>query len=239
MARLDGLVVHLIDMPSSQKSREPVISLREEQKRLTRRRLLEAAQSVFSNSGYVNATVDDIVAGAGASRATFYLHFSSKLDVLFEVSAAVTKDTADYYAALDEGLADGSRAALKAAVADIVSWFEDHSGLMQAWGEAAMVEPEVARKGRQRMEEFFQAMPHLQGSWPASLQDHARLRLSLFFMQLERFFQRHAVMGEWDAPRELLVDVLTDVWAVGFYPAASASAPARKRPAKATRTASG
>ncbi|HVA43858.1 MAG TPA: helix-turn-helix domain-containing protein [Acidimicrobiales bacterium] len=216
-------------MRSNEHARAPVISLREEQKRLTRRRLLDSAHEVFSAKGYVAATVDDIVAGAGASRATFYLHFSSKLEILFEVSAAVTDETAEYYATLDEALAEGSRASLEAAIDGIIGWFEEHSGLMQAWGEAAMVEPEVARKARHRVEEFFDAMPYLRSSWPKARQEQARLRLSLFLMQLERFFQRLAVMGEWDAPRKVLVEVLADVWSEGFLPASSSAAPARKR----------
>jgi AcrR family transcriptional regulator len=227
-------------MRSSQKARPPVISLREEQKRLTRHRLLESARDVFSTKGYVNATVDDIAAGAGASRATFYLHFSSKLEILFEVSAAVTEDTTQYYAGLDEALADASRASLRSAIDRIISWFEEHSGLMQAWGEAAMVEPEAARRGRHRVEEFFDAMPHLRASWPKKRQDQARLRVSLFLMQLERYFQRHAVMGEWDAPRDLFIDVLTDVWAAGFLPpAATALAANGKRTPRRSAATSG
>lgn len=206
-----------------------VISLREEKKRLTRRRLLDSARYVFATKGYVNATVDDIAAGAGASRATFYLHCSSKLEMLFEVSATVTDDTAHYYATLDAALAEGSRSSIEAAIDAIIGWFEANSGLMQAWGEAAMVEPEVARRSRHRIEEFFEAMPYLRSSWPASKHEQARLRLSLFLMQLERFFQREAVMGEWDAPREVLLEVLTDVWSSGFFRPASSAEPASKR----------
>lgn len=224
-------------MPSNDRSRQPVLSLREEQRLLTRRRLLESARDVFATKGYVNATVDDMAAGAGASRATFYLHFPSKLEILFDVSAAVTDNTARYYAALDEALAQGSRAALETALDEIITWFEAHSGLMQAWGEAAMVEPEVARRGRHRIEEFFDAMPYLRASWPPSQQEKARLRLSLFVMQLERFFQRHAVAGEWDAPRDVLLDVLTDVWSVGFFPPAASATATRKRSSKRTSSA--
>jgi AcrR family transcriptional regulator len=57
-------------------------TLRDAQKADTRRRLLEAARNVFYREGYYGATVDQIVAEAGASRPTFYLHFKDKEEVL-------------------------------------------------------------------------------------------------------------------------------------------------------------
>src|ERR1700730_10309979 len=55
-----------------------VMTLRGEQKRLTRRKLMESAAQLFKRKGYARTTIDDIVAGAGASRGTFYLYFPSK-----------------------------------------------------------------------------------------------------------------------------------------------------------------
>lgn len=57
-------------------------NLREDQKALTRRRLLDAARDVFYAQGYRVATVDQIVAVIGASRQTFYHHFAGKEAIL-------------------------------------------------------------------------------------------------------------------------------------------------------------
>lgn len=57
-------------------------SLREDQKALTRKRLLDAARDVFYSYGYRVATVDQIVAVIGASRQTFYHYFAGKEAVL-------------------------------------------------------------------------------------------------------------------------------------------------------------
>lgn len=46
-----------------------------------RSELLLAARDVFAEKGYAAATVDDIVARAGAARGTFYLYFKDKRDV--------------------------------------------------------------------------------------------------------------------------------------------------------------
>lgn len=205
-----------------------LVSLREQQKQLTRQRLLESALEVFSSKGYVNTTVDDLVASAGASRATFYLHFSSKIDILVKASTIATEDTPALYAALDEALADGSRAALEAAIDGIMSWFEAHNGLMQAWVEAAMESPDLRRKDRYLLDKFFDAMPYVRSTWPPSREEQARLRLYLFVQQFERFFQNHAATGKWDFPRDVLIGVLADLWSVGFFPPASSAEPARK-----------
>lgn len=52
---------------------------------MTRSLLLKAGLAAFLEKGYVGATIDDIAAGAGANRATFYLHFSSKDQLILEL----------------------------------------------------------------------------------------------------------------------------------------------------------
>lgn len=56
-----------------------------EQRQITRTRLIDASIQVFAERGFSRATVDDIVAAAGTTRSTFYLHFASKADVLPEM----------------------------------------------------------------------------------------------------------------------------------------------------------
>lgn len=56
-----------------------------EQRKLTRARLIDAAQDLFSTSGYEHATVDDIARHAGYSKGAYYFHFSTKDDILLEL----------------------------------------------------------------------------------------------------------------------------------------------------------
>jgi AcrR family transcriptional regulator len=72
-------------------------SLREEQKELTRRRLLDAAEVVFARRGFHGASVDEIAREAGATTGALYSNFTSKEDLflaLFERSAQA--DVRDY-----------------------------------------------------------------------------------------------------------------------------------------------
>jgi AcrR family transcriptional regulator len=64
--------------------------LREEQKALTRRRLLDAAEVVFARRGFHGASVDEIAREAGATTGALYSNFAGKEDLflaLFERSA--------------------------------------------------------------------------------------------------------------------------------------------------------
>lgn len=60
---------------------------REEKKRRTRARLVEAALACFSEDGYEGATVEGITKRAGVAKGTFFNYFHSKGDVLLQVGA--------------------------------------------------------------------------------------------------------------------------------------------------------
>lgn len=190
-------------------------TLREAQKQLTRQRLLDAAQHVFETVGYSAATIDDIARASGASRATFYLHFGSKLDVFRELSAALVDEAAAYYARLDEVLA-GSRRDLRGWMDEAVEWFERHRALLPAVDEAAAVEPEIANQGVGSLDVFAESMPEYLKAWPADRQDEARLRVALLVIQLSGFFRAWALSERWDVDRDLVLDVLADIWSAAL-----------------------
>lgn len=47
--------------------------------------LLAVARRVFSEKGYHNTSIDDLIAGAGVARGTFYLYFQSKRAIFDEL----------------------------------------------------------------------------------------------------------------------------------------------------------
>jgi AcrR family transcriptional regulator len=75
----------------------PRPSLRDEQKALTRRRLIDAAEAVFARSGYHGASVEEIAREAGATTGALYSNFAGKEDLflaLFE--ERITADVDEY-----------------------------------------------------------------------------------------------------------------------------------------------
>jgi AcrR family transcriptional regulator len=101
-----------------------------------RQRLLDAAQRVFAESGYLSASVDDIITAAAASRATFYRHFRSKDHVFHELSRGcflemetLTKALAAFDPASD------TRDGLEKLVVGYSEMQERQRGVVRAWLE--------------------------------------------------------------------------------------------------------
>lgn len=78
-----------------------------------RTKILEAAQSVFAEKGFHDATIAEIARAAGVSEGSIYEYFSSKEGVLFAIPLEVTSknaQTADMHVSLIRGAANQLRA---------------------------------------------------------------------------------------------------------------------------------
>lgn len=191
-------------------------TLRQQQKERTRAALLAAARRRFVEDGYAAVTIDDITAEVGCSRATFYLHFSGKPDVLRRISAETMHQRAvSVYADLDEVLESGSRARFTDWLRRAMSWFEANREILPVWDEAVALEPSFRPIAMQAVAELPAAMPNYLLRWGDQRVDEARLRVGLLVTQLERFFTRWAVQGTLDAADADPAETLTDIW----YPA--------------------
>src|SRR3954462_11767138 len=128
------------------------LTLRDEQKRLTPRRLIDGALAAFERKGYAATTIEDVVAEANASRATFYLHFKSKSDLVLVMAQTLGRRWRDLY----RELTAGERLSRK----ELYEWLDAMSGhyrtnraTVAALAQAAAVEaagapPRRARAGR-------------------------------------------------------------------------------------------
>ena len=121
-------------------------SLREQQRAYTRQRLMEAAGQVFATRGYPDATVDEIASEAGASRATFYLHFKGKTELVAALVEESVPFAVERYRLLDELLVRGGPSLRD----ELYQWLSDWLGVWRESAEsshailqAAMLEPEV------------------------------------------------------------------------------------------------
>ncbi len=188
-------------------------SLREEQKRLTRERIVEAARELFVTRGYSSVRVDDIAAAVGCSRATFYLHFTGKTEVLRAIGAEGTLPSVRlFYEDLDRVLLTGSRGEFGAWMTRAIEWFVQNKDLLPAWDEATALEPEFREVAREGIMTLADGMPAYLSRWPRERRDEARLRIELLVAQLERFFTRWAMQGTIDVTADQAAEVLTDIW---------------------------
>ena len=192
------------------------LTLRQQQKQQTRAALLEAARRLFVERGYAAVTVDDVTSEVGCSRATFYLHFNGKPDVLRRIGAETTRQRAvSVYADLDAVLASGSRERFTEWLRNALHWFEANRDILPVWDEAVALEPSFRPIATAAVAELPAAMPRYLQRWGPSRGDEARLRVGLLVTQLERFFTRWAVQGTLDITDTDPAATLTDIW----YPA--------------------
>lgn len=185
-------------------------SLRAQQKLHTRRLLLDAARKVFARLGYGAATVDDIVKMAGASRATFYLHFGGKAEIMAAVYQALMPATAQYWRDLDRSL--GSRRDLRAWLERAIGWWEEHREILPALHEAGVVDHEIAARQYQGLGKLTEELTGYFSRARGAKKREARLRVELLILQLDGFCMRWIVQKTLVAEREMVLDVLLEIW---------------------------
>ncbi|GAA5528927.1 TetR/AcrR family transcriptional regulator [Herpetosiphon gulosus] len=71
-----------MDQQSTSSPPLPMRSLRERQREERAALILEVAQQVFSEKGYIETSIDEIAARAGIAKGTVYLHFASKEELV-------------------------------------------------------------------------------------------------------------------------------------------------------------
>ncbi|MEV5071292.1 TetR/AcrR family transcriptional regulator [Microbacterium sp. LMI12-1-1.1] len=122
----------------------------------TRGRLLEAAELVFAEQGYHEASIVKITERAGIGLGTFYLYFDSK-QAIFE--ALVLDLNRRVRHSMSEAMA-GASSRLEAERAGFAGFFRftaEHPALYRVVREAEFVSPEVLRTHYTRIVEGYEA----------------------------------------------------------------------------------
>src|SRR3984885_12349234 len=186
-------------------------SLRDEQKRMTRRLLIEGAVTSFERKGYAATTIEDIVAEANASRATFYLHFKSKADVVLVVARPLGRRWRERYLGLTSG-GPASRKDLHEWIGSMVDNYATNRGSLKALDQAEAIEPEVAAVRLDNHNESIAVIAESIRRWYGCGEEEARVRAALLLVQIDRFLYFWIVNGI-TFDRERAVGTLTDLWA--------------------------
>lgn len=188
--------------------RSPAPDMRAQQKLYTRRRLIAAACRVFERKGYEAATVDDIAAEAGAARATFYLHFTGKGDIVAELANGIWADTAEMFTAFGE-LPDWSHATIRAWLEAYVGRGEQNTQALRIFAEQL---PHTLRQQHQgHLQGFVASLLRPAERWTHFSKPEAKRRAYLLVTQLETFMPSWT-SGRWVRERSAMLDTLTVVW---------------------------
>ncbi|MDI2129405.1 TetR/AcrR family transcriptional regulator [Yinghuangia seranimata] len=182
--------------------------LRAQQKQYTRRRLIAAACDVFEAKGYEAATVDDIVAEAGAARATFYLHFTGKADIVAELADRIWADTGANFAAFGE-LPDWSHATIRGWLDKYVNGASENRQALRIFAEQL---PHTLREQHQEhVKDFVAAVMRPPERWAHFSKPEARRRAYLLVTQLETFMPSW-MAGRWAREGPAFLHTVATVW---------------------------
>ncbi|MGW0664124.1 TetR/AcrR family transcriptional regulator [Streptodolium elevatio] len=195
--------------PSSEsKGRSPSLDMRARQKIYTRQRLIAAASNLFETKGYEATTVDDIVAEAGAARATFYLHFTGKPDIVGALADRIWADTEAKFAAFGE-LPDWSHATIRAWLEAYLSEGEVNRKALGIFAEQL---PHTLRRQHQdHVTKFVALLMTPPERWAHFSKPEGKRRAYLLITQLGTFMPSW-MAGRWTRERSAMLDTLTAVW---------------------------
>jgi len=114
--------------------------------RRTRRRLLDAAEAVFAEHGFHDASIVRIVERAGVAQGTFYIYFRSKLEIFEELVADLNSRMREE---MSKGAAAGGGDRLEAERGGFAAFFRftaEHPALFRVIREAEFVAPEAMHR---------------------------------------------------------------------------------------------
>ncbi len=120
----------------------------------TRQRILEAAEEVFGEMGYYDASISEITRRAKVAQGTFYIYFHSKREIFVELVEDLGKRLR---AATNEASRDATNRmeAERRGFAAFFSFVAQHRRVYQIVQEAERVAPEAARAYYQRISDGY------------------------------------------------------------------------------------
>jgi AcrR family transcriptional regulator len=190
------------------------VPLREQQRAYTRSKLLESARQVFVTRGFPDATVDDIAREAGASRATFYLHFRSKTDVAAALVDEGTPFAVAQYRTLDKLLCEGGPRLREELHEWLSKWLDiwtESAGAWHALQAASVLEPELEALRLRQSATLIDTLERYFAQMPEDERKHARERALLLEIMTQRIFSL-ASTRELPVANDGILSTLLDMW---------------------------
>lgn len=189
-------------------------SLRDEQKRMTRERLVRAAYETFGRSGYANTSILDITDAVDVNRATFYLHFSGKAEIIAAAAEQmIFNDAFPYWASLDDALITGTRESIMEWLAGSREFWIRNSGFLAAWAEAAASDTAIQADREKVFDLSADWLPQYKASFSSSVErDRALVLVRILTAQLETVFAERGLTYSAGHDPKYIVDVVGDIW---------------------------
>lgn len=195
-------------------------NLREAQKRMTRRLLLESGLELFKAKGYAATTVDDIATAAGTTRVTFYAYFASRSqlmkaliderlnEALQRVRSAEHGSTAQDLVAT---VADGTPEAIMAWLRRTAENWPVIRPIIRIGRDAAVIDPELTDLVEQWLEEAVSDIEDGLTEAERFEPHQRRFRGVLAMAQLD-YVAQNWERTDWKLTRDQMLDELGASW---------------------------
>ncbi|MGI5452711.1 TetR/AcrR family transcriptional regulator [Streptomyces sp. CA-249302] len=193
---------------------EPRASLREEQKNLTRDRLLDAAIEVLFEKTIVDATMEDIAKAAGVTRVTVYAHFPGKVEIVHALAERMYSLMGEAFAEL-AAIPRWTRAEVRGWLDRATEYWREMTPVLRVVRSSSSLVRRVPADARDRYtgarERYVSLLLGTPGRWQDVPPAQATQRATMVVLQTESFLTAWLVAGipmETDDPLELLADAL-------------------------------
>ncbi|MFB7217503.1 TetR/AcrR family transcriptional regulator [Streptomyces sp. NPDC056227] len=195
-------------------------NLREAQKQMTRRLLLESGLELFKTKGYAATTVDDIATAAGTTRVTFYAYFPSRGDLMKalideQLNEALQRVRSHEHGSTAQDLVatvvDGTPEAIKAWLRRTADNWPAIRPIIRIGRDAAVIEPELADLVERWLEE---AVSDIEDGLTAAgrFEPHQRHFRGVLAMAQLDFVAQNWHRADWKITHEQMLDELSASW---------------------------
>ncbi|MFI9491826.1 MULTISPECIES: TetR/AcrR family transcriptional regulator [Streptomyces] len=195
-------------------------NLREQQKQMTRRLLLESGLDLFTTKGYAATTVDDIATTAGTTRVTFYAYFSSRSELMKALMDERLNEALERVGSSGHGstardlvatVADGTPDAVMAWLRRTADSWPAIRPIIRAGRDAAVVDPELTDLVERWMGE---AISDIEDGLTAAgrFEPHQRRFRGVLAMAQLDFVAQNWDRSDWKLTRDQMLDELGASW---------------------------
>jgi AcrR family transcriptional regulator len=194
--------------------------LREAQKQMTRRLLLESGLELFKAKGYAATTVDDIATSAGTTRVTFYAYFPSRSALMKALIDEQLNEALQRVRSFEHGstaqdlvatVADGSREAIEVWLRRTAESWPAIRPIIRIGRDAAVVDPELTDLVERWMEEAVGDIEDGLAQAGRLEPYQRRFRGVLAMAQLD-FVAQNWERADWRLSRDQMLDELASAW---------------------------
>lgn len=195
-------------------------NLRQAQKQMTRRLLLESGLELFTTKGYAATKVDDIATAAGTTRVTFYAYFPSRSDLMKalideRLNEALQRVRSPEHGSTAQDLvatvAAGTPAAISTWLRRTAASWPEIRPIIRVGRDAAAVDPELRDLVERWLEE---AISDIEDGLTAAgrFAPHQRRFRGVLAMAELDYVAQHWGDADWKLTREQMLDELSASW---------------------------